>query len=195
MLKRIFRIKEEATTISPPTGNEVESVGNTAVLEQFHSEIGQKFTEFFLKRVPNLRLLNEFIYGVDQLVEIAKGVYWEEPCALNNPDIDNLVGSRFKLTAGMLQDNRLRGVAVSPETYNLIAEFFDRDYLFIIGQLIDRETGVGLFQFPYYTHSITLSVRRLPFPDFYSLLEFRDDFTQRSICFPFITDRLTQETE
>jgi hypothetical protein len=107
-------------------------------LGYFKHILNVEFVDTFLKYIPDVRKLQEFVYGIDCLTEISRSSSFPSGRLLNNIDINEKAAGKFNELRWLTRDQSFLGCQVGAETTELITEFFSYEYPRLFGELFDK---------------------------------------------------------
>jgi hypothetical protein len=107
-------------------------------LGYFKHILNVEFVNTFLKFIPDVRKLQEFVYAIDCLTEISRSSSFPSGRLLNNIDINEKAVSKFNELRWLTRDQSFLGCQVGAETSELIEEFFSYEYPRLFAELFDK---------------------------------------------------------
>ena len=107
-------------------------------LGYFKHILNVEFVDTFLKFIPDIRKLQEFVYAIDCLTEISRSSSFPSGRMLNNVDITEKAAGKFNELRWLTRDQSFLGCQVSADTAEYIEEFFSYEYPRLFGELFDK---------------------------------------------------------
>lgn len=173
--------------------NEVNTVNVKNVrVEYFRKVLNKQFVDLFLRVNNNdVRLLQEFVYGIDCLVDISRSPSFPSGRLINTPDVNPRIASILGQAARITKDYSLFGCQVSSATSELVEEFFEYNYLKVFSDLLQKvklpfcyfELDGVAFNFNF-VHSVC-AIREI------SAFRFSNVNDGVEVCIPFNKSRIT----
>lgn len=113
------------------------SVTGVRHIGYFNKVLNQEFVTLFVRHMGETHKLEEFVFAIDNLIDISRSPSFPSGKLLNNADI-TLRGSRaafaFNQLARSTKDSAYYGCQVGPATAELIQEFFEHKYIKLISE-------------------------------------------------------------
>lgn len=113
-------------------------VVETKRMGYFKHILNVEFVDTFLKFIPDVRKLQEFVYAIDCLTEISRSSSFPSGRMLNNADITEKAANKFNELRWLTRDQSFLGCQVSADTAEYIEEFFSYEYPRLLGELFDK---------------------------------------------------------
>lgn len=108
-------------------------------VEYFRKVLNKEFVDLFLRVTNNdVRSLQEFVYGIDCLVDISRSPSFPSGRLINTVDVSPRIAGILGQAARVTKDHSLFGCQVSPETSELVSEFFEYDYLKVFAEFLQK---------------------------------------------------------
>jgi len=178
--------------------NGMKPAGNAGMLPP--GEFNPEFEDLFLAIFDeDVRKLDKFNEAVDLLNKVANTSGFVSGRLLNNSDMKDrrVRDSVFKLNqlAKETYDDSLLGITVTEKVEKLIDEFFEKEHLMLINELLIK-SGIPfvVFTMDKVQYNITL-VRSMHFVSGISIIRFANTENGKEVYIPFQSGRLTGETK
>jgi len=107
-------------------------------LKYFKYVMNDEFVNAFMASMGDIHKLQEFVYAIDVLVEISRSRDFPSGRLLNNVDITQKAAFTLGQLARWTRDKSLFGCQVTPDTAELVDEFFSYNYPELFGEFFNK---------------------------------------------------------